>query len=92
MINFMIVSEPQFSADDNFVIMIGNPCSADDSFMIVIGTHEVWMHLALANLGGDYAPQYKHDQRLHLKERPSPYDLKERKRAHREQSDHSHNS
>ena len=30
--------------------------------------HEVWMHLALANPRGDHAPQYKHDQRLHLEE------------------------
>ena len=40
-------------------------------------------HLALANPRGDYAPQYHHDERLHLKERSSPYILnKERTRAH----------
>ena len=51
--------------------------------------HEVWMHLALANFRGDHAPQYKHDQRVHL----TPYDInKERSRVHREQSNHSHNS
>ena len=50
-------------------------------------------HPALANARGDYAPQYHHDQRLHLKEASSPYDLnKERTRAPRAQSDHSRNS
>ena len=48
--------------------------------------HEVWMHLALANPRGDYPPRDKHDQRLHLKERSSPYELnKGRSRAHGEQ-------
>ena len=55
--------------------------------------HEVRMHLALASPRGDLAPKDKHDQRLHLKERSSPCDLdKERSRAHRERSDHSHTS
>ena len=55
--------------------------------------HEVWKHLALANPRGDSAPPDKHDQRLHLKERSSPYQLKkETSRAHGEQSDHSDSS
>ena len=55
--------------------------------------HEVWMHLALANPRGAYTPHDKDDQRQHLKGRSSPYELnKERSRAHREQSDHSHTS
>ena len=36
--------------------------------------HEVRMHLSHANPQGDRAVQYKHTQRLHLKERASPYD------------------
>ena len=55
--------------------------------------HEVWMHLSHANPRGDRAAQYKHAQRVHLKERTSPYDHStQRSRAHREQSDHSRNA
>ena len=55
--------------------------------------HEVWMHLAHANPGSDRTAKYKHAWQLHLKERASPYDHNtQRRRTHREQSDHSRNT
>ena len=54
--------------------------------------HEVWMHLALTDPRGDYAPRNEHDQRLHLKERSDPYPTQQESRAHGEQGDHSRSS
>ena len=36
--------------------------------------HEVWVHLSHADPRCDRAAQYKHAQRLHLKEKTSTYD------------------
>ena len=52
--------------------------------------HEVWMHLAHAKPWGNRAAQYKPARQVHLKERASPYDHStQRRRAHRDQRDHS---
>ena len=53
--------------------------------------HDVWIHLALTNPRRDHAPRDKQDQRLHLKERSAPHQRNQgRRKAHGEQSDHSH--
>ena len=52
--------------------------------------HEVWLHLALVNHHGDDEPRERHEQRLLLKERSSPYQpSKERSKAGEDESERS---